>query len=327
MTQKFASQAIEKLQELVEGAMREVSVMKLGNITDYSAKLLKGSRVNTMLIVLAVLSAELFFRIAEAALYSLMLYFGTIKPAELFIGKTALQYLISAVFTALRYITAAPLIFTAACRFTGLSTGNAKLKRTPLSGVLLSRRLYRRSLASLLLSKLAGVIFMLPATFFGYTAFSLISDAASDNSPTSLFMSVHAGVMTLLSVGLWIWAKLSLMTVPFLMVYFPEKKVSALAMQSIGFMKGRRAVMVKLFAYYGIRMLPVVTIPAVLPELFSAVSLCIDIFIKEDEYREGNSAGGRHRQTAHTSKLPAWAKRCFKTPSDKAQTAGYGNNL
>ncbi len=301
--------------------------MKLGNITDYSAKLLKGSRMNAMLIVLAVLSAEVFFRIAEAALYSLMLYFGTIKPAELFTDKNLLQYLISAVFTTLRYIAAAPLIFTAACRFTGICTGNAKLKRTPLSTVLLSRRLYRRSLASLIYSKLAGVIFMLPAAFFGHTTFSLISDGASGNSPTSLFMSVHAGVMTLLSVGLWIWAKLSLMTVPFLMVYFPERKVFSIAVHSIGFMKGRRAVMVKLFAYYSLRMLPIVTIPAVLPELFSAAALCIDIFIKEDEYREGNSAGGKLRQTAHTPKLPAWAKRCFKTPSDKAQTAGYGNNL
>ena len=181
--------------------------MKLGNITDYSAKLLKGSRMNTMLIVLAVLFAELFFRVAESALYSLMLYFGTIKPAELFTDKTLLQYLISAVFTTLRYITAAPLIFTAACRFTGICTGNAKLKRTPLSSILLSRRLYLRSLASLLCSKLAGVIFMLPSAFFGCTAFSLIADAASDNSPTSLFMAVHASVMTLLSVGLWIWAK------------------------------------------------------------------------------------------------------------------------
>ncbi len=293
--------------------------MKLGNITDYSARQLKGHRLDAALIVLLLTGSVLFFRAAEASVLSLMLYFGYTCPAELFIGKTPLQYAVSFAFTAMRYTAEAPLMYTAACRFTGITTASRTLSETPVSAVLTDGRLFRRSLLSLLCSKAAGILFMLPAVFFGYTAFSFF---IGGGSAAALFMGLHSAVMTLVSAGLWIWAKTALLALPFLMVRLPEKSIPALTAYCFRFMKGRRGVILKLSAYYGFRLIPVVTIPSVLPQLFSAVSLCIDIFIKEDEYREGYCTGGHCGKTADASKLSPRTKGRFKTPSDKAQTAG-----
>ena len=51
-------------------------------------------------------------------------------------------------------------------------------------------------------------------------------------------------------------------------------------------------------------MLTVIAVPYVLPEFMTAFSLCISIFIREDEYFEGNSILSHNRQTAYSRKFP-----------------------
>lgn len=306
--------------------MKGQVVMKLRNIIGYSEKLLKGKRLNAMLISAAPPGAALFFRLGEAAVYSIMLYFGSIKPIELFTGKTAALYVIAFIFTALRYLITAPLIYAAAYRFTGYCSTNSRMKFTPLSRIIFNRRLYGKSLSALLCTKITAAFFMLPSIFFGYTAFSLISDAIANASSTSFFMAIHAAVMTLLSLGIWIYAKLSTICVPYLTVRFPEKRTPVIIAEAFRFMKGRRSTVFKLFFSCALQMLPIITIPFVLPKLYSALALCIDIFIKEDEYREGNCTECRYPKASHASKLSAWAKRRFTAAPDEAQAAGYGNN-
>lgn len=300
--------------------------MKLMQLTSYSDKLLKGRRMKALLVCLMFLGTELFFRLAEATLYSLMLYFGELKPAGLFTGESPIQQAAALICTFLRYAAAAPLGFAAAYWFSELCSENRKKRRISLSHVLLNPRIYGRSLHMLLLSKALSAAFLAPAAFFGSTAYSFIKNGMDSSDSMHLLLAVHAAVMTVVSLILWIWSRLTMLAVPYLMIRFPEKSVFRLICGSFRFMKGRRATLLKIFLLYIPPMLFLVPIPYLLPKLFSAVSLFMSISLKEDEYLEGNTIHGDNRQTSYAPKLPAWTKRRFTPASDKAQAAGYGDN-
>ena len=61
--------------------------MKIRELTAFSKKLLKNKKASTMMICLLPLAAELFFRFAEAAVFSLLLYFGEMPPIALSVEK------------------------------------------------------------------------------------------------------------------------------------------------------------------------------------------------------------------------------------------------
>lgn len=300
--------------------------MKLRQLAEYSGNLLKNNRMKALLVCLMFLGTELFFRLAEAALLSVILYVGETTPIGLFTGESPVRQAVTLVCMVLRYLTTAPLSYACAYWFTELCSDRKKRRSISVSGVLLSGKIYGRSLAALLLTKLAGMIFLLPAMFFGSTVFSLVSDGIENSDDFRLFMSVHAAVMTLVSVGLWIWAKLAMTAVPYLLVHFPKQSVFSIVRNSFSFMKHRRATLLKIFLRYAAPMLLIVTIPFLLPKLFVSTALFISISIKEDEYLERNKTDCNLGQAAHAPELPARTKRRFTPPADKAQTAGYGDN-
>lgn len=306
--------------------LRRSHFMKLRELTAYSDKLLKGKRMRALLVCLMLWGTELFFRLAEAAVYSVILYFSGMKPAGLFTGESALQQTIALICTVLRCLTTAPLIYAAAYWFTELCGESRKRRKTSLTRVILNRKIYGRSLAALVFSKAAGFIFLIPAALFGKTAYALISAGIDGSAEIHLFMSVHAAVLTILSLGLWLGAKLALLSVPFLMIRFPERNVLRLLRDSFSFMKGRRGTLLKIFARYIPPMALIITIPFLLPKLFAAVALFISISLREDEYLEGNKIHSEVGKARHASKLPAWRKRRFTAAADKAQAAGYGDN-
>lgn len=288
--------------------------MKLRELIQYTKHLLKGRRTKTSLICLLPLGAELFFRSAEACVYSLLLYFGEISPIMLFSGNSTVQLAFTSLCTLLRWIVTAPLINAAAFRLCGIC-GNADKGDTPLSEIMLNRRFFRRSLSALLWTKIVGLITLIPAVFFGVTAYSLL---ISSHSAKELFMTAHAIVLTVVSIVMWLSLKLSLMAVPFLLVQFPKKSVFRVVRESIGFMSGRKSALVKLMAVYLPPMLTVAALPFLLPELMTAFSLSIDIYIKEDEYLERNKTDCGIRQAPDSAKLPHRKKRRFKAAADKA---------
>lgn len=300
--------------------------MKLRELTAYSDKLLKGKRMRALLVCLMLSGTELFFRLAEAAAYSVILYFSGMKPVGLFTGESRVQQSIALACTVLRCLTTAPLIYAAAYWFTELCTESHKRRKTPLTRIILNRKLYGRSLAALVFSKAAGFVFLIPAALFGKTAYALISAGIADSEELHLFMSVHAAVLTILSLGLWLWAKLAMLAMPFLMIRFPGRSVFRAFRDSFSFMKDRRSTLLKIFMRYITPMALIVTIPFLLPKLFTAVSLFIGISFREDEYLEGNKIQSEVGKTCNTAKLPAWRKRRFTAAADKAQAAGYGDN-
>lgn len=300
--------------------------MKLGKLTAYSDKLLKGKRMTALLVCLMPAAASLFFRLAEAAIYSVMLYFSGMEPAVLFTGEILPQQAAALICTVLRCLTTAPLIYASVLWFSELCCEAPERRRTPLMRVILSRKIYGRSLSALIITKAAAFAFLVPAGLFGKTAYELISAGIYGSGEFHLLMTVHAAVMTLLSLGLWIWAKLALFAVPFLLIRFPERSVLRIVRDSFRFMKGRRGTLLKLFALYVPPMLTAAAIPFLLPGLSAAVSLFISISLREDEYLEGNKIHGDVGKARNAPKLSARTKRRFTPSADKAQAAGYGNN-
>lgn len=290
--------------------------MKIRKLIRYSDNLLKGRMTKAALVSLLPVSAELIFRLAEAAAYSLLLYFGDVSPLGLFTGESLLQQLAAVICTVWRWLTSAPLIYASAYRFSGFCCDGFDRN---ISELLLDRRIYRRSLAALLWTKLAGFLMLVPVFLFGAAAYWL---ASQGEGSISVLMTVHAAVMTVISAFLWLRAKLAMLAVPFIMVHFTEKSAFEAVRYSLRLMRGRRGALLRLLAVYLPPMLTIIAVPFLLPRLFSAAAVLIDIYIKEDEYLERNKADSSVGQAAHAPKLSSRKKRRITAASDKAEAAG-----
>lgn len=290
--------------------------MKIRELISFSGKLLKGRRAVTMTICLLPLAAELFFRFAEAAIYSLLLYFGQMQPAALFSGGSRIQLAVALITAILRITVTAPLTFAMAYRLMELC--GSRKPMTPLSRILMSRKYFRKSLGLSILSKSAALIALAPAAFFGITACSMFSTA---RTARELFLTCHAFMLTAVSVLLWISLKISLAAAPFLMVHFPGYSPFRIILLSIKFMRGRKSVLVGLAAVYLLPMVSVIGLPFACTQLTTAAALCISIYIKEDEY-EGNQTDSQLRQASNAAKIPHGKARRLKTASYKIETSG-----
>ena len=255
--------------------------MRARELIRYSRGFLKGRRSATAAICVFPLFAELFFRFAEAAVYSLLLYFGEMQPVALFRAESRMQLAVVLLCTIFRWITVYPLGYAAAFRLCDICTDDCKRRKVPFSRVLMNRRSYKRSLAAALWSKLVGCAALLPAVFFGVTAYSLINSSLDANG---VFMAVHAIVLTAVSAAIWISCRLSLSAVPYLLVKFPKKSPLRTVLYSLRSMRGRRGVIVRIGAMCLPLGLTVVGIPAAVTRFKAAYALAIDIFIREDEY-------------------------------------------
>ena len=298
--------------------------MKLREVIRYSKDLLKKRRIGTMIICLLPLSSELFFRFAEATVYSLVLYFGDIKPLSLFGGENPLQILTTLLSSLMRWLVGSPLIYAVSFRLCEVCYENRQRPFTPLSEILLNGRNFRRSLAVSLWTKIIGFVTLVPVGICGMTAYYFIMNGKDTND---LFITVHAIVFTIVSLFLWLNVRITMLAVPFLMAHFPHKSVFRLVFGSFRFMKGRHADILKLFASYILPMMTIVSIPYLIPEVMTAFSLSISIYIREDDYSERIKINCRRNKADNPAKLPYRKKRRFKTIAEKAETAGFGDNL
>ncbi|MDE6664916.1 MAG: hypothetical protein K2K14_01825 [Ruminococcus sp.] len=298
--------------------------MKLREVIRYSKDLLKKRRISTMIICLLPLSSELFFRFAEATVYSLVLYFGDINPVSLFSGENPLQILTAVSSSVLRWFVGSPLIYAVSFRLCEVCYENRTHRFTTLSEILLNGKNFRRSLAVSLWTKIIGVVTLLPAGICGMTAYYFIVNGKTTND---LFITVHAIVFTVVSLFLWLNVRITMMTVPFLMAHFPNKSVFRLVCCSFRFMRGRHTDILKLFASYILPMMTIVSIPYLIPEVMTAFSLSISIYIREDDYSERVKINCRRNKANDSAKIPYRKKRRFTAIAKKAETAGFRDNL
>ena len=276
--------------------------MKIRELIRYSGRLLEGRRARTMMICLLPAAAELFFRFAEAAVFSLLLYFGGSMPIELFSGSSAVQLSVTGVCTLLRWLTAAPLMYGAAQRLYLITAELPHKRNLPFSRIVLNKRTLRRSVSAALWTRAIGLLELLRGRLRG----------------TEMFLAANALFFAALSAVMWLSVKLSFAAVPFLLVRYPQQTAFRIVLRSIGFMRGRKRVLAGLIAVYLPQMLTIVGLPYALMRLMTAFSLSIDIFIREDEYLETDRADGGHGKSRDTGKIPRGKKRRVKAAADKA---------
>ena len=133
-----------------------------------------------------------------------------------------------------------------------------------------------------------------------------------------MFMAVNAVVLTAVSLIFWISLKLSFSAVPFLLVRYPEKSALRNVLYSIKFMSGRKNVLLRLAMAYLLPAATVIGLPFAVTGIMTAFSLSIDIFTREDEYREGITADGGYRQANDITGFSDKASRSLKTSPNKA---------
>lgn len=294
--------------------------MKLRELIRYSKALLKNNRISTIMICMLPLVPEIFFRFTEATVYSLILYLGDIKPISLFSGENILQVLTSVLSCIFRWLTVSPLLYVSAFRLCEICYDSRRKNFTPISAILVNSRNFRRSLVLSLWTKLIGLLALIPAGISGIATYYFIMNT------DDLFMVMQTVVLTIVSLFFWLNVRLTLFTVPFLMAHFPQKSVFRLVWYSFRFMKGRRTDILKLLMSYAFPALTLISIPYFLPEMMTAFSLSISIYVREDDYSERIKINCKFNKSNNTAKIPH-RKRRFTAFTDKTKASGFGNNL
>ncbi|MBR1591508.1 MAG: hypothetical protein IJ666_00640 [Ruminococcus sp.] len=282
--------------------------MKVRELMRFSRKYLSGRRTAVLMICMLPLGAELIFRLAEAVIYSMLLYYGYMQPMDILTGSVGIQLAAWSLFTLIRWLVCAPLYYAAAVRLSEICRERKNF--TPLSSIILGRRSFRRCAGAVLLTKLIGIIFSLPVIISAVWAYRLIER-------DRLFLALHALAAAVFSLYIYLCVRMNLSAVPFIMAEYRDKGIFRIVFGSFGLLKKRKRILLKLIFAYGAVMLTVIAVPYILPEFMTAFSLSISIFIREDEYFEGNSILSRDGKAREARKIPH-EKRRFKAAADKA---------
>lgn len=251
--------------------------MSITELTVYSRRLLKGRRKEMFLLCMLPLGTLLFFRLFEITIYSLLLFFGGVSPAGLFVGDNSVQTVTSVLFMLFRQIFFCPLLFAVSFRFFEIYRGESV---SSISEFLTNGRFLRKSILSGIFGKILSLAAMIPTVMGFYHALEILKGGADSRD---IFKATQFAVGSLIFLLLWFRIKLSLAALPFLMAEIPEKNSFSLVLYSLKFMSGRTGTVLRLFLLYLLPLVTIVGIPFVMPEIMAALAVSIDIFMKEDE--------------------------------------------
>ncbi|MBQ3856754.1 MAG: hypothetical protein II762_08700 [Ruminococcus sp.] len=259
--------------------------MKAGELLRFSGGSVRRTGLRPWLVCLLPMAGGAFFRLAEAALYSLMLYFGLLSPRELFTGGSLMQTGIWAAFMALRWLTCAPLSYAAGVRVWQLSRSE---KITPFGEALLRRP--GRSLAAFALCRGASFLGSLPAAALWYGFFRLMRSGAGERK---LFLAMHCALLGTAAVIWWGVLRLKLAMIPLILAAEPEKSAFSCVKADLRLLKGRGGDLLRAAAVFLLPAALLVTLPWAAARTAAALGVAADIFRKEDEYAEGAEIYGR----------------------------------
>lgn len=292
--------------------------MKTIQLLRYSRGLLKSKRTRSFAYAAGVIGVMLFFRLAEATGASVMLYCTGMSPNELFSRQNTVWQIFMLICTILKYTASAPVITAAAGWFTKLCGVESNFKFRTFSDILIDSHILLRSIVLMLVTRIMLILFFVPSGFFLGFAYEFIVSGKS----RGVFYGVHCISMAILSAVTWLWAVSGMAAVPFLWVRDMNQSIFTVIHRSFSVMKGRRIGLVKAAAVRGLPLFFVVTVPFLLADFFTVISLYINICIKEAEYNEWVEMHSKNGQADYPAKLSYRTGRRFKASADKAETAG-----
>lgn len=280
--------------------------MKLYQIKEYSGKALKGRRAEAFMISLCIPAVIVFFRLAELCISSVILYFSSLTPMEIFYGSEIWWTLSDFLFTILKIIMLSAVIPAVIKYFSGILEINLPEQK--------DTKLFGKNLTMNFIIKAISLILLIPVIISGYISARLIIKGNS----SSVFLTVHTLMLTIIFLAVWIWALSGITALPFLIYRNPEKKILRLVSVSFRIMKNSRKGLFKIILFYTLFCLIPFAFIYVLPEFFTSLTLYINICIKEAEYIGGKNLYSRNSESLDTAKISHRKKRRIKTASDKA---------
>lgn len=257
---------------------RKGDVMKLRELTRYSAGLIKGRRCEILLLCLLPIGTALFLRTAEAALYSLMMYFGNIRPIDLFTMKNTEQVVLSALFSLLGFLVMPPLWCGLGARLMMIANGSDD--PSAFSDMLLSGKFILRAVSAAFFSKLISAALFVPCIAFAAAGIHIIADGADG---TRLISAVNFIALSVGSALYWASVRLGLTAVPFLLWHYRRLSSFRTVLLSLRFMRGRRSLPLKLMVTHLPLSLTIAAAPYFIPQWAVSYAVGISIFLKEDE--------------------------------------------
>lgn len=280
--------------------------MKLYQIKEYSGKALKGRRAEAFMISLCIPAVIVFFRLAELCISSVILYFSSLTPMEIFYGSEIWWTLSDFLFTILKIIMLSAVIPAVIKYFSGILEINLPEQK--------DTKLFGKNLTMNFIIKAISLILLIPVIISGYISARLIIKG----NGSSVFLTVHTLMLTIIFLAVWIWTLSGITALPFLIYRNPEKKILRLVSVSFRIMKNSRKGLFKIILFYTLFCLIPFAFIYVLPEFFTSLTLYINICIKEAEYIGGKNLYSRNSESLDTAKISHRKKRRIKTASDKA---------
>ncbi|MBQ8961960.1 MAG: hypothetical protein IJ071_12235 [Ruminococcus sp.] len=285
--------------------------MKTVELLRYSGGVVRRTGLRPWLACLLPIAGGAFFRLAEAALYSLMLYFGILSPRELFTGGSLMQTAVWGAFTVLRWLACGPLVYAAGVRVWQLSR---REETAPLGEVLLRRP--GRSLLAYALCRGASFLGSLPAAALWFGFFLCLRHGAGERE---LFLALHCGALGTLAVIWWAALRLKLAAVPLIMAAEPEKGALSCVAGTLRLLKGRGGVLLRTGAVFLLPAVTAIGLPWAAVRFAAAMGVSTDIFRKEDEYAERAEIYRRAGPPGDAERVPARRKGRITAAAGQAQ--------
>lgn len=168
--------------------------MKLYQIKEYSGKALKGRRAEAFMISLCIPAVIVFFRLAELCISSVILYFSSLTPMEIFYGSEIWWTLSDFLFTILKIIMLSAVIPAVIKYFSGILEINLPEQK--------DTKLFGKNLTMNFIIKAISLILLIPVIISGYISARLIIKG----NGSSVFLTVHTLMLTIIFLAVWIWA-------------------------------------------------------------------------------------------------------------------------
>ena len=163
------------------------------------------------------------------------------------------------------------------------------LRCTRAAGMLPEKRRYSRGkmLFLALQNALIRTVLLQSVTLCFFGAYRFLETAAQHReSAPWLFGTVQLTVLGVVCFLLWIYVSLGLCCVPFVWFSQPELSLWRIPLRAMGVMRGGRRELLGILAWYTVQMLPIVTIPWVLPHAGVAVTVFFNIRVRMAEEQQ-----------------------------------------
>ena len=232
---------------------------------------LKGNYSEGFFVTAIVLAAFIIYKTADTVQSAMILYNNGGAADSLFQSRDIWDFLMKAALALLCFVLTSPLITGGVWWYYQTARGSDNRNILKLyAGFKLNVRAIRLYMTIWFLSMLS----LLPSGVCFAGAYELFSELPEMNDqPLILFVTIQVFVLGIALSGLYLRCVTAFLPAPFIFISRPDKGVFSVLKMSARIMKGSKTEALKLIMIYLAMMLPIVTVPFVLPKAVMSLSV------------------------------------------------------